>query len=79
MCWGRPESPERPVAGALAADDRPGTQKGRLPRWQTPHSSIIQTGWSRAQAFFGGSASLKTFAQVEPTCFQMGPVVYGKP
>jgi hypothetical protein len=32
-----------------------------------------------AQAFLGGSASLKTLAQVEPTCFRIGPEVYVSP
>jgi hypothetical protein len=32
-----------------------------------------------AQAVLGGTASLKTLAQDEPTCLSSGPVVYFRP
>jgi len=55
-----------------------GTKKGRPPQWQAPLHSNRSSGVG-AYAFLGGSASLNTLAHVEPTCFQIGPVVYGRP
>jgi hypothetical protein len=54
--------------GGNAPTCRPGTHS--CPDRLESHRSVFLS-----QAFRGGSASLQTFAQVEPTCFQMGPVV----